>query len=408
MATTTLKIVLYTSNTLRNGYHQIKLRVIHDRKVRYIGLGEYCHPLHWNSDKAWIASNHPNFDELDLLLKEKISKASKALLHLRNQKEYYGIEDVMEALSQNESTQTLSSFYKVVIERLKKAKKEGSMKWHSDALQFLERNNGGKPLTWTRISVYWLKELEATHLGAGYSLNGLSVYYRSLRSVINQATNEGIYQGESPFKRYQIKHSKAHKRSLSVKALHTINNLDLTKHPTLHKYRQLFMLMFYLQGINFIDLASLKISDIQDDRLVYRRRKIGKPMSILLSDEAKAIIGELALKAHPPFLLPILNPNSSSPMPNQERYHRKRFNKKLSLVADKAKIAHFTGYSARHCWASMANEGQIPITTIAQALGHSSVKTTQIYLDELSNAVADQASRKITELFNQGKEKLGL
>jgi predicted Ser/Thr protein kinase len=61
---------------------------------------------------------------------------------------------------------------------------------------------------------------------------------------------------------HHIKHEKSHKRSLSVEVLHKIHALEITDKPVLHKYRQLFMLMFYLQGINFIDLASLKVSNI--------------------------------------------------------------------------------------------------------------------------------------------------
>jgi len=104
-------------------------------------------------------------------------------------------------------------------------------------------------------------------------------------------------------------------------------------------------------------------------------------------------------------LLPTLNPNSASPLHNQEVYQRKWFNKKLVEIADLIGIPHFTGYAARHCWASMANEGQIPITAIAQALGHTSVKTTQIYLDELSHAATDLASIRMDELFDLSKKK---
>ena len=51
-----------------------------------------------------------------------------------------------------------------------------------------------------------------------------------------------------------------------------------------------------------------------------------------------------------------------------------------------------TTYTARHCWASTAYQLNVPTSSISQALGHDSEKTTRIYLSSLDNQVIDNAN----------------
>ena len=52
---------------------------------------------------------------------------------------------------------------------------------------------------------------------------------------------------------------------------------------------------------------------------------------------------------------------------------------------------------ARHTWASLANGAGINIHHISKALGHSSIKTTEIYLAELPTDVLFNDSRRVAE-----------
>ena len=57
--------------------------------------------------------------------------------------------------------------------------------------------------------------------------------------------------------------------------------------------------------------------------------------------------------------------------------------------------ANLTMYVARHSWASIAKDMDIPISVISEALGHSSLKTTQIYLKSIDRTAIDRANSKI-------------
>ena len=58
-----------------------------------------------------------------------------------------------------------------------------------------------------------------------------------------------------------------------------------------------------------------------------------------------------------------------------------------------------TMYVARHTWASTAHRENIPISVISEGMGHTSEKTTRIYLDSLDANVIDEANRMILGLI---------
>ena len=54
-----------------------------------------------------------------------------------------------------------------------------------------------------------------------------------------------------------------------------------------------------------------------------------------------------------------------------------------------------TMYVARHSWASVAKNKNVPISVISEGMGHDSEMTTQIYLASLDTAVVDKANKMI-------------
>jgi len=54
---------------------------------------------------------------------------------------------------------------------------------------------------------------------------------------------------------------------------------------------------------------------------------------------------------------------------------------------------------ARHSWASLARKHGVSVSVISAGLGHTSEKTTQIYLDELDNSTVDAANAMVAGLL---------
>lgn len=63
----------------------------------------------------------------------------------------------------------------------------------------------------------------------------------------------------------------------------------------------------------------------------------------------------------------------------------------------------FIFYISRHSWASTAHKHNVPIAVISDGMGHSSEKTTQIYLASLSEEVIDNANAEIVASLDKRK-----
>ena len=52
-------------------------------------------------------------------------------------------------------------------------------------------------------------------------------------------------------------------------------------------------------------------------------------------------------------------------------------------------------YVARHSWATLAHENDVPVSVISDCMGHTSEKTTRIYLDRIDTKRLDRANRLV-------------
>ncbi|SHG15936.1 Phage integrase family protein [Arenibacter palladensis] len=154
--------------------------------------------------------------------------------------------------------------------------------------------------------------------------------------------------------------------------------------------------MFNCRGMNFVDLVKLKVSDIHQDRIFYGRSKTGDQISVRITEELSEILGCYTVgKAKDDYLFPA---NYYGSTRHYEKYKtlRRRMNGHLKTIAKDAGIEeHFTTYTIRHSWATIAKYMGIPTKVISEGLGHNSLKTTQIYLRSFTNHVLDDANEMV-------------
>ncbi|MFR5959753.1 MAG: tyrosine-type recombinase/integrase [Bacteroides stercoris] len=56
-----------------------------------------------------------------------------------------------------------------------------------------------------------------------------------------------------------------------------------------------------------------------------------------------------------------------------------------------------SSYVARHTWATLAFMSSVDMSVIAQALGHTDVKTTRIYVEDIGNGKQNSANKKLLD-----------
>ena len=254
-------------------------------------------------------------------------------------------------------------------------------------------------VTMEGITPNWLREFSVF---LGGSVNGRAIHLRNIRAVCNYALDEELTQNY-PFRKFKIPREETRKRSLPVDDLRALMALDdLT--PQEEEYRDMFLLIFYLVGINIADLAALTHDSLVDGRIEYRRAKTGRLYSIKVEPEAQAIIDKYQGEQH------LLSPFDRY---SSYRDYNHRLNdalKKLGPVNGKHRNGVLTRepinpelstYWARHSWATIAASLDIPNETIAAALGHSyGNRVTAIYIN-FDEKKIDAANRSVLNLINK-------
>ena len=99
------------------------------------------------------------------------------------------------------------------------------------------------------------------------------------------------------------------------------------------------------------------------------------------------------------YLLPIIKPMNGD---KRTQYQNAMYliNRKLKNIGKMVSVQQpLTMYTARHSWASVAKNKNVPISVISEGMGHDSEMTTQIYLASLDTAIVDKANRMILDLL---------
>ena len=274
--------------------------------------------------------------------------------------------------------------------------KSGTLKTYTNARKKIEEFDAG--VTWDNFNKGWLMRFDAWLIAKGFKTNYISIIMRCLRAVNNYCI-DCEYTSVYPFRRFQIKSEETEKRCLTREQLITLRDYKVEEHQK--KYRDAFMLSFYLIGMNMADLFSLTKADVKDGYVSYRRAKTGTLYRIRIEPEAQALIDKYKGREH------LLTWADEWKMENflhrcNIELHRIGECKRLPGRGGKKDFdclfPGLTTYWARHTWATLASELGISIEIIGLALGHvdQSHKVTNIYIKPDLGKV-DDANRKVLD-----------
>lgn len=217
------------------------------------------------------------------------------------------------------------------------------------------------------------------------------------RTIINRGIKKQLVKYDiSPFAYYSIKSSPVREVDITIDNLIKIKNC-IPKEKKLRVARDLFMLSFYLGGINLADLLEVdfrKTEKVEYIRKKARNLKQGEQRIVIsIHDCAKAIIKEW------------MNRNTGRldfgykfTYSNFYRY----LTRSLNALADKLDINQkVVYYSARKTFAQFASELGIPDGVIDYCLGHSDKNKGIIrYYTKIKQKQAEIAINRVIDYVN--------
>jgi site-specific recombinase XerD len=397
-------LVLDLRRPKKDGSFSVCLRIVHKSTSAYITTEFSVLKEHWDDENLQIKKECKKYSNLVRINNSLTKKRLDAIdiiekFTASGELSNLSMSDLKARILNQTTRITFRDFNNKIIAELKMAKKLGNASCYEQAQSFLDKHTNKKELTFEEINYALLKQLEAKHLAKKRTLNSLSFYLRTIRSTYNRAIKEGVVKRDYyPFTQYSIKYSKTVKRAIPKKDIDRIRDMKLKKGSNEWHARNYFMFSFYNIGMNFADMAYLKKSNIIGDRMQYTRAKTGKEYSIKLTQPAKEILS-LYLKDQEEndYIFPIIKRDKLELKMKDLQNERKNYNKYLKTIAKTLEIkSTLTSYVARHSWATIAKDLNVPISVISEGLGHEDIKTTQIYLDSFDADVIDKANELIT------------
>ena len=188
-----------------------------------------------------------------------------------------------------------------------------------------------------------------------------------LKTAVIQAQKIGILHHD-PFVGFHFHYKPVDRGFLTDEEIGKLMNKDF-EIERLGQVRDIFVFSCFT-GLAYIDVSSLKDSNIvvMNGRkwIMTKRQKTGIPTNVILLDIAEAILKKYEGKCKNNAVLPIIS--------NQ------KMNAYLKEIADLCGIKkQLTFHMARHTFATMTLSKGVPMESVSKMLGHTNIKTTQIY-----------------------------
>lgn len=232
----------------------------------------------------------------------------------------------------------------------------------------------------------------------GIVRNSISFYMRILRAVYNKAARQHLIERQcgNPFANVYTGIDRTRKRAVNEKIIAKLYRLDLKNSPVLTLARDMFVFSYCTRGMAFVDMAYLCKSNIIGRDICYTRHKTDQQLVVRIEPAVQRIIDRYA-NPFSKYIFPILKSDDVDAK-NFMQYQiaLNYYNRQLKRLSSMLQLdCCLTSYVARHSWATSARRHNIPLSVISAGMGHTSERTTQIYLSALENNVIDAANRRI-------------
>ena len=392
----TVNVVCYKSKTLKDGSHPLMMRVCKDGKKEYQSIGISILPSQWDFKRNEPNDRCPNSDEIKLLIQQRLYEIQKKILSNRiDGKDYTATTIINSVAEQTKSAKSVGEYYLTYIENLKKENRIRYAGMYEVSFNSFIKFAKHLDIPFSDIDVAWLKRYEAWSKEQNLSVSTISTRLRHLRAVFNLAIMEQAIKSNCyPFHAYKVAklNKETAKRALSKEDVYRVVNYEGTS-PLEILAIDLFTFSYLCAGINFIDMAKLKQSNIRERQIVYNREKTKKLIIIPLQQKALQLI-EKYRDDNSPYIFPILSPYHKTEVQIANRLHKvlAKINKYLKEIGVNLNLPMpLTTYVARHSFATVLKRAGVSTSIISESLGHSSEKITQVYLDSFDKEQINEA-----------------
>lgn len=399
--------ILDARRAKKSGLFPIKVQVVFRRKQKYYSTGKELSKEDWRkllkAKSMLLTEVRSDVESSFSIIKQQINE----LIQIGE----FSFEVLSIRLGRHTKEMNLRNAFHLKMEELKENEQASTYLNYRSTLKSLECF-GGVHIPLDRITVDWLKRCERFWISEGKSYASVSIYFRSLKCILNRAIQDGILKESSfPFgkNKYEIPEGAGRKLALTLPEIRSvICYQDETE--DLEEFRDLWFFSYLCNGINFMDLLFLQYSNVIDGEICFVRSKTSrttkhyKEIRATLTPEMWNIIQKWG------------NPNISPQTPifkyakgTENAFERIRLvrqiitkcNRRLKKIAQGTGLTQLTTYTARHSFATVLKRGGAKTSYISESLGHSNLAVTENYLACFEKEERIRNARLLTNFDNQ-------
>lgn len=396
----TVKVKLRPS-TVPGKAGTIYYQLTHLRQVKQITTKIHLHPQDWDSNKAQIIFTDSTSYLLQCKIDRDLDRLKKIIYKIDAECANYTVNEIIEKFYQTTADYSITDFFTQQIQKLKNDNRRGTARNYSKTLKSLKAFMKNTDSTFNIVTEQFVESYNTFLIQRGVVRNTISFYMRIFRSVYNKAVTQKIIEQTFPFKNVYTGVDRTRKRAVTETVISQLLSIDLKKSKALQFARDLFIFSFYARGMAFVDIVYLKKSNIQNGYITYVRHKTGQELTIRIETRLQNIINQYE-KKDSPYLFPILNTEDENKAYSQYEIALNYYNRQLKRLSKLLEPnINLSSYTPRHIWATTARNKNVPLSIISAGMGHSSEKTTLIYLTKIDNSIIDEVNKAIIDSIKQ-------
>lgn len=386
---TTLKLAVVPAKVLKSGKHKIRIAIGHKQETRYLVTRFVIDSPSQFRDGQVVDT--PYASHINMKLRNLLNTYQEELDKINTNS--YTCSQIAEYLSNyREGTCTFTDIANEYIGgMIKEGRKSTAQLYQKTTDYFLD--SVGHDSMLEGITPRTIKDFDLYLKQRNFSPATRGTHMAHLKAIINYAIRyRNVSYEAHPFEFYEKPDCSIRELDISVDEVRLIRDAEVTE-KSLCMARDLFMLSYYLGGINLIDLMQINFKG--KDTIEYIREKSkntkkgDKKISFTIPDEAKPIIKKWIGKNGK------LNFGYKLSYDNFRKY----VTKEIIRLADRIGIEkHVVYYSARKSFVQHGFELGIPLETLEYCIGQSMKANRPIFnYIKIMRKHADEAIRRILD-----------
>lgn len=381
----TISTIIERTKTSSNGECPVKTLVIYKRAKKYFQTGKSLTPKEWDRLPTTKAFDLQEKREEIRISFEIIKKHVVDLLAVDN----FSLENLDISLKRS-AGKTLNELIEEKMSQCKSARRIGTMMSFRTTLSHVVKYKGRK-VSVDSVTQEWLEGFEEYMSGTGKSITTIAINMRNIRTMMNVAKRKGlIRESKYPFgeDKFVIRTEEGKKKALDIRQIAKIQAFKCLD-ENLMRSRDIWLFIYFCNGINVADLIHLKFKNIIDGEIDYIRAKTKnttktvRHVRAIITEEMQEIIDRWGNVPKPDnYIFSLIEHSEDAELElSRKGWFTKKLNYDMKIIGATVGVPGITSYSARHSYATVLKRQGVSIAYISESLGHTSLTTTQYYLD---------------------------